>query len=230
VALGITVPVSLHGVSTPAPSTDVTSESAAVLLAARAAATDGAAVRGTARAALRPSYAGAEVRTVLERTRDARRPSRDTGGRRTTTHHGRDRREKTPAPPSWALPVVGYHLTAGFGECSALWSGCHTGLDFAAATGTPIRAVAAGTITEVGWAGAYGNRTIETLEDGTEVWYCHQDSVIVGRDSHVAVGQEIGHIGSTGNVTGPHLHLEVRPGGDDPVDPYAFLASKGVTP
>ena len=65
----------------------------------------------------------------------------------------------------WVLPVAAgvYHLTARFGDYSSLWSSFHTGLDFAAPTGTPIMAVAGGTITETSYSGAYGNRTIETL-------------------------------------------------------------------
>src|SRR5688572_32684295 len=77
---------------------------------------------------------------------------------------------------AWQLPIASgaYRLTARFGQCSSLWSHCHTGLDFAAPEGTPVLAVANGVITETGWAGAYGNRTVMTLEDGTELWYCHQ--------------------------------------------------------
>ena len=94
-----------------------------------------------------------------------------------------------------------------------LWSSCHTGLDFAAPTGTPIHSVAAGTVTEVAYAGAYGNRTIITLEDGTQIWYCHQNSTSAAVGQKVGPGDVIGTVGGTGNVTGPHLHLEVRPGG-----------------
>ncbi len=132
----------------------------------------------------------------------------------------------------WVLPVaVGvYHLTARFGDYSPLWSHFHTGLDFAAPTGTPIMAVAGGTITDVGYSGAYGNRTIETLADGTELWYCHQNSFGTTTGATVRPGQVIGYIGSTGNVTGPHLHLEVHPGGGDPVDPYAALVAHGLYP
>lgn len=131
----------------------------------------------------------------------------------------------------WVLPVVGYHLTARFGQGGGLWSsGRHTGLDFAGPSGTPIVAVAGGTVTSAGYEGAYGNRTIITLADGTEIWYCHQSSIQVTVGQKVAPSELIGHTGSTGNVTGPHLHLEVHPGGGDPVDPYAVLVSHDVTP
>jgi murein DD-endopeptidase MepM/ murein hydrolase activator NlpD len=132
----------------------------------------------------------------------------------------------------WVLPVApgAYHLTARFGQYSYLWSTMHTGLDFAADTGTPIMAVAGGTITETGYSGAYGNRTIETLPDGTELWYCHQNSFGTEVGATVKPGQVIGYVGSTGNVTGPHLHLEVHPGGGDPVDPYTALQVHGLNP
>ena len=130
----------------------------------------------------------------------------------------------------WVLPVAGYHLSAGFGETSYLWSSVHTGLDFAAPSGTPIVAVARGVVTEVGYDGAYGNKTVITLDDGTELWFCHQTSYAVSVGESVTPGQVIGYVGSTGNTTGPHLHLEVRPGAGDPVDPYAALVAHGVTP
>jgi murein DD-endopeptidase MepM/ murein hydrolase activator NlpD len=130
---------------------------------------------------------------------------------------------------AWQLPVVGYHLTAGFGDYG-LWSSYHTGLDFAAPSGTPIYAVANGVINSASYDGSYGNKTVETLEDGTELWYCHQTSFVVSAGDTVHAGQLIGYIGSTGHVTGPHLHLEVRPGGGDPVDPYTALVAHGVTP
>lgn len=130
----------------------------------------------------------------------------------------------------WVLPMSSYRLTGTFGERSYLWSTVHTGLDFAAPTGTAIRAVAGGQVTEAGWAGSYGYRTIVTLPDGTEIWYCHQSRIDVSSGDEVERDQTIGAVGSTGNVTGPHLHLEVRPDGGDPVDPDAALAAHGVAP
>ncbi len=129
----------------------------------------------------------------------------------------------------WKLPVAGYRLTATFGQYG-LWSSYHTGLDFAADTGTPIYAVANGTISSASYDGAYGNKTVQTLDDGTEIWYCHQNGFAVGAGETVHAGELIGYVGSTGHVTGPHLHLEVRPGGGDPVDPYSALVVHGITP
>ncbi|HET6561488.1 MAG TPA: M23 family metallopeptidase [Marmoricola sp.] len=136
------------------------------------------------------------------------------------------------AKNAWQLPVAAgaYRLTSRFGECGALWSHCHTGLDFAASSGTPTMAVANGVVTEAGYAGAYGNRLILTLEDGTEIWYCHLTSFGASAGQSVVGGQVVGLVGSTGNTTGPHLHLEVRPGGGDAVDPYTTLSVKGRTP
>ena len=81
----------------------------------------------------------------------------------------------------------------------------------------------------MGYDGAYGNKTVVTLEDGTEIWYAHQTSQYVSIGETVAAGEVIGTVGSTGNVTGSHLHVEVRPGGGDPVDPYAAMVVNGVT-
>ena len=134
----------------------------------------------------------------------------------------------------WVLPLAGYSISAGFGEAGYLWaSGYHTGLDLSAAEGTPIAAVAPGTITHTGYdysASWAGNLTVLQLENGDEIWYAHQSSISVSPGDQVAPGEVIGYVGSTGNSTGPHLHLEVHPGGGDPVDPMAVLLEHGVTP
>ena len=85
-------------------------------------------------------------------------------------------------------------------------------------------------VTFVGYDGSYGNKTVVTLEDGTELWYCHQTEQYVSEGDTVIGDQVIGTVGTTGNVTGSHLHVEVRPGGGDPVDPYAAFVVHGVTP
>jgi murein DD-endopeptidase MepM/ murein hydrolase activator NlpD len=136
----------------------------------------------------------------------------------------------SPRPPEVVLPVARYRLTGRFGDRSGLWASVHTGLDFAAPSGTAIRSISAGTVISVGYDGAYGEKTVVRLADGTALWYCHQSAVRVAVGEQVRPGQLIGAIGSTGNVTGPHLHLEVRPTPDTPVDPLAWLRGHGLRP
>lgn len=131
---------------------------------------------------------------------------------------------------TWVLPVAGYRLTGRYGDVSGLWSTVHTGLDFAAPYGTTIRSAAPGVVTEVGYAGAYGLRTIVRLPNGAEVWYCHQASTVVQPGQAVSAGQSIGTVGTSGNVTGPHLHLEVHRPSGEPVDPEVTFAHQHVRP
>jgi murein DD-endopeptidase MepM/ murein hydrolase activator NlpD len=133
------------------------------------------------------------------------------------------------APLPWQLPVAGYRLTGRFGD-SGSWSSLHTGLDFAVAEGTPIHAITSGVVTEAVYDGSYGNKVVVTADDGTEFWYCHQAALEVAVGQEVATGATIGAVGMTGHTTGPHLHVEIRPGGGDPVDPAASLAAHRVEP
>ncbi|WP_441250882.1 M23 family metallopeptidase [Kitasatospora sp. McL0602] len=130
---------------------------------------------------------------------------------------------------AFTLPAANYTLTAHYGQSGSYWSHLHTGLDFAAPTGTPVTAVGAGTVSSAGWSGAYGYRVIQALPDGTEIWYCHL-SAITTASGAVTAGTVLGKVGATGNVTGPHLHLEVRPDGAAPIDPLPWLQAHGLQP
>ncbi|MBD0709272.1 MULTISPECIES: M23 family metallopeptidase [unclassified Streptomyces] len=131
---------------------------------------------------------------------------------------------------SYSLPVSSYSLTATYMQSGSMWSsGHHTGLDFAAPTGTPLKAVHGGTIKSAGWSGSYGYRIVLELPDGTEVWYCHLSSMTVGTGQTVGTGETIGRVGATGNVTGAHLHMEVHTSGGDGIDPADWLRSKGLS-
>ena len=132
------------------------------------------------------------------------------------------------AANAWQLPLAGYELTARFGYSSSLWASTHTGLDFAAPSGTPVVSVATGVVRSAGYDGAYGYKVVIAHEDGTETWYAHLSTITVSPGENVVGGEQLGTVGSTGNSTGPHLHLEVRPGAGDPVDPYAALIARGV--
>jgi len=137
------------------------------------------------------------------------------------------------AADQWVLPLRRYTISAGFGAAGSLWSsGSHTGLDFSAPDGTPIVAVTGGVVTTAGYsakAGWAGNVVVVKLDDGTRVWYAHQSSVAVPVGAVVQPGQVIGYVGSTGNSTGSHLHLEVQVDGE-PVDPRRVLSRHGLSP
>jgi murein DD-endopeptidase MepM/ murein hydrolase activator NlpD len=90
--------------------------------------------------------------------------------------------------------------------------------------------MAGGTVTEVGYDGSYGNKVVVTLDDGTELWFCHMSGFATSTGDVVRAGDVIGYLGNTGNTTGPHLHLEVRPGAGDPVDPYDAMIVHGLNP
>jgi murein DD-endopeptidase MepM/ murein hydrolase activator NlpD len=131
------------------------------------------------------------------------------------------------ARPRWVLPIQHYRLTAGFGEFG-LWSHAHTGQDFAAPVGTPVHALADGTIIFASYDGAYGNKIAIAHEGGLVTWYAHLSAFRVNLGDKVAAGQLIGLVGDTGNTTGPHLHLEIRPTADVPVDPLPWLRAHGI--
>jgi murein DD-endopeptidase MepM/ murein hydrolase activator NlpD len=123
--------------------------------------------------------------------------------------------------PEWISPVVTYETTAVFGERGAHWTTRHTGLDFKAPRGTPVYAVHDGTVVKLAWHKAYGRMVILEVSPGVTIWYCHLSKVTI-TPGPVKVGQELGRIGSTGNASGPHLHLEVRVN-DRPTDPQPYL-------
>ncbi|GAB2977739.1 M23 family metallopeptidase [Nocardioides montaniterrae] len=134
-------------------------------------------------------------------------------------------------PIAYELPVASYHLTGRFGDVSGLWNTVHTGLDFAAPAGTPIHAIADGVVVSTEYDGSYGNKTVVKLDDGTVLWFCHQTEFLVQPGQRVHTGETIGTIGSTGNTTGPHLHLEVHPHGQDQaIDPFSWLRKQGLRP
>lgn len=105
------------------------------------------------------------------------------------------------------------HIASGFGyRIDPIYKTpkMHTGLDFAAAIGTPIYATADGTIEDASFDdGGYGNHVIINHGYGYETLYGHMVKVKVHRGEKVKRGQVIGWVGSTGKSTGPHCHYEV---------------------
>lgn len=109
-------------------------------------------------------------------------------------------------------PVSGT-ITSRFGVGSRIRRSSHTGLDIATSTGTPIAAAASGTVTFSGYKGSYGNMIVISHGNGVQTYYGHCSKLYVSAGAQVSQGEIIGAVGSTGNSTGPHLHLEVRVNG-----------------
>lgn len=119
------------------------------------------------------------------------------------------------------LPVKGT-ITSRFGHMSRIRSGAHTGLDIATSTGTAIKAVADGKVIFAGYKGSYGYLVKIDHGKGVETWYAHCSKIYVKEGQKVSAGDKISAVGSTGNSTGPHLHLEIRINGTA-VNPQKYL-------
>ncbi|KUF18865.1 peptidoglycan DD-metalloendopeptidase family protein [Streptomyces silvensis] len=126
----------------------------------------------------------------------------------------------------WLKPVnVGYGTP--FGKAGPMWSsGYHTGLDFPAPTGTFVKSVAMGRVIQTGNGGPYGNHVEISHGGGLTSFYAHLSRILTSVGDSVMRGKLIGRVGSTGNSSGPHLHLEARKSGK-PVDPMPYLRSPG---
>lgn len=132
---------------------------------------------------------------------------------------------------TYVSPISGSYVSTGYRSGGALWSsGSHTGVDFHAASGTPVHAVGSGTVVEAGWGGAYGNQVVIKMNDGTYTQYGHLSSFSVSVGQAVTPGQRIALSGATGNVTGAHLHFEARTTAEygTDIDPVAYLRSHDV--
>src|SRR5215212_5782656 len=132
-------------------------------------------------------------------------------------------------------PVPGAVIGAHFGEYGS-WSRYHTGLDFRASYGTPIRAVKAGVVLYAGNSGDWaGNHVAIKHADGMTTMYSHMSSMAAKAGQTVRAGQVIGYVGQTGRAFGAHLHFELYPAGVKygdvykAINPQPWLASNGVT-
>jgi murein DD-endopeptidase MepM/ murein hydrolase activator NlpD len=134
-----------------------------------------------------------------------------------------------------SAPVPGAVIGAHFGEYGS-WSRYHTGIDFRAGHGTPIRAVKAGVVLYAGNSGNWaGNHVAIKHADGKTTMSSHMSSMAVKAGQSVGAGQVIGHVGQTGRAFGAHLHFELYPAGVKygdvykAINPQPWLAANGVT-
>lgn len=154
-------------------------------------------------------------------------PKKKTPSEHHTTHHTP---HHTPARHTLVAPVTA-SIGTGYHVAGSHWSkGYHTGVDFLVRTGTSVQSVAAGRVVAAGWGGSYGYQVVLRHSDGRYTQYAHLSAISVRNGQSVTAGQRIGRSGSTGNVTGPHLHFEVRtgPGFGSDIDPLAYLRAGGV--
>ena len=131
------------------------------------------------------------------------------------------------ARPKTVLPVAGARLTSTFGS---RWGRMHQGIDLAAPMRTPEYAAADGVVLRAGAASGYG-QVVYILHEGGEVTvYGHMVEILVEPGEYVDAGDTIALLGNEGRSTGPHLHFEVRVGGEDgeAIDPIGWFAERGV--
>ncbi|MCF2526820.1 transglycosylase family protein [Yinghuangia soli] len=141
-----------------------------------------------------------------------------------------DTGSSTASASGYTRPVPGAP-SGSYGRSGSMWSNGHTGEDFRASAGTPVKAVTAGTVVSAGWGGAYGNEVVIRHADGKYSQYGHMSKISVSVGQKVGTGTQVGLVGSTGNSTGPHLHFEIRTGpnyGSD-INPLAYLRAHGVS-
>ena len=131
------------------------------------------------------------------------------------------------ARPKAVFPVNGATLTSPF---AARWGTFHNGVDLAAPMRTPEYAAADGVVLRAGAASGFGLAVYILHENGDVTVYGHMDEITVTAGDYVEAGDTIALLGNTGQSTGPHLHFEVRQGGENgtPVEPYAWLRARGV--
>ncbi|MCX4549126.1 M23 family metallopeptidase [Streptomyces sp. NBC_01387] len=139
------------------------------------------------------------------------------------------------AQDAWVKPVDHVVIGEPFGIGGKMWSHKHSGQDFVMPTGTPVKAVHDGTIVKAGPNGggdgpAYGNAIEIKVGNTTYAQYAHLSQIDVHVGQTVKAGQVIGKSGATGNVTGPHLHFEIRTGPNygSGINPVPFLKAHGV--
>jgi murein DD-endopeptidase MepM/ murein hydrolase activator NlpD len=124
----------------------------------------------------------------------------------------------------WVVPVKG-KLTSHFGP---RWGSHHAGIDIAAPTGTPVHAAGGGIVKKANWDGGYGNAVVIDHGNGVLTRYAHNSELVVKPGQRVKPGDLIAKVGSTGDSTGPHVHLELQINGKK-VDPLPWLKARGIS-
>ncbi len=216
----------------------VNGQAAAATSSAPAASSDAAAPAAAPKTSTKSSSTGtAKAKAQTQTQTQAQAPTQKSASSSSSAAKSSTATTSTTSGSSAASSSSGYvapapgSVTTGYKVAGSNWSsGYHTGIDFPVSTGTSLKAVANGTVVSAGNGGAYGNQVVIKLADGKYAQYAHLSSISVSAGQSVTAGQQIGLSGATGNVTGPHLHFEIRttPDYGSDIDPVAYLAAHGV--
>ena len=154
--------------------------------------------------------------------------TKERSGSAATTSSTRDSdsdSEESSSSTGWVEPLDDTTLTSTYGH---RWGRLHAGHDYAADVGTPLKSMGRGEVVGAGPMSGYGKYIDIRYTDGTVSRYGHIDSFSASVGQKVSPGDVVAKSGNTGQSTGPHLHLEIRPGGGEPIDPADWLAERGL--
>lgn len=194
-------------------------------------------IREAARAAAEAARRAAAAAAAVERRRQAADAAAAAQARKRGEPVRSTTRPSRAAPPSGRVPRSGGMLWPTPGQLTSTFGyrihpiygdrRLHAGIDISGAEGAPLRAAEGGIVILSEFTSGYGNLTVIShgVVNGRDVTtsYAHQSAVFVSVGQTVSRGERIGAVGSTGNVTGPHLHFEVRLDGN-PVDPLGYVS------
>ncbi len=155
-----------------------------------------------------------ELTALIRRRQEEERRAREAAARAGTT-------TSRPSGAGFAWPMCA-RVTSEYGP---RWGRMHRGIDLGARSGTPIGASRAGTVIFAGWQGGYGQLVLVDHGGGLVSAYAHMSRIDVRAGQQVQRAHRLGLVGSTGNSTGPHLHLEIRVNGSA-VNPRQYLSGR----
>lgn len=165
--------------------------------------------------------------TRLKTIYDSQNKPTNTGNSGNTGSTGSNNNNNSTSSYGFGWPVSNNRIGTAYGVKGSMWSlGYHTGVDFPVSTGTPIYAVGNGQVFDTGYNSSYGYFVL--IYHGNNVYshYAHASKVQVSKGQMVSKGQQIMLSGATGNVSGPHLHFEIRSPGSgfySCVNPMSYL-------
>ena len=158
---------------------------------------------------------------LLKNSDGAQTPSNSSNTDTSSSNIIRVQEPFNPILPMGNIKTVSSHFGNRIDPFTGLWEN-HQGVDYPAVTGTPILAVANGTVTQAGYSGGYGNLVEIDHGQGYTSKYGHASQILTRMGQQVQKGQVIALVGSTGHSTGPHLHFEMAQYGQV-FNPMAFL-------